>query len=126
MNENKTGKNEFNSYNEFGEFRFREKRKRPNFSDDNNEDLNSKKSNNRGEIFPTKIFKPDSSKERKSFKLQEEFFIPNIAQGTLILTVENDAINEHMDKGPDSNIRNRILENSNPAKENNLDLSNIT
>lgn len=71
MNENNKNNNDFNSFNEFGEFRFREKRKRPNFTDDNNEELNSKKSN-RAEIFPSKIFKPDSSKERKSFKIQDE------------------------------------------------------
>ena len=83
-NENNWIKNDFNSFNEFGEFRFREKRKRPNFSDDNNEDLNSNKSN-RGELFPTKILKLDSSKERKAFKLQDEHVIPEIIKGILYI-----------------------------------------
>ncbi len=88
MNENNKNKNDFNSFNEFGEFRFREKRKRPNFSDDYDEDLNSKKYN-RGEVFQTKIFKPDSSKERKAFKLQDEYININaeVAKGIFIINI---------------------------------------
>jgi hypothetical protein len=84
MNEENKSKNDFTSFEEFGEFRFREKRKRPLFTEDNNDNLNSKKSN-RGEIFPTKIFKPDSSKERKDFKLQDDIINPEILKGILYL-----------------------------------------
>ena len=84
MNEENKNKNDFTSFEEFGEFRFREKRKRPLFTEDNNDNLYSKKSNKR-DIFPTKIFKTDSSKERKAFKLQDDIKDQEILKGILYL-----------------------------------------
>ncbi len=53
-----------NTFNEYGGFRYREKRKRPLFKENNNIEL---KQSNRAEVFPTKAFKPDPLYERIHF-----------------------------------------------------------
>lgn len=90
MTDNNFKKNDFNSFDEFGEFRFREKRKRPIFSDNkDNEELYSKKSN-RGEVFTSKVFKPDSENERKVFKLKNEYEKETLLKTKEIYAGEND------------------------------------
>ena len=66
--------NEYNSFkaDNLEEIRIREKRRKPLFKEDNDEHQNSPKQLNRGEVFPTKIFKPDPSLKRKVFQINSE------------------------------------------------------
>jgi len=71
---NNNTKNDTNHNAHLGEIRFREKRKRPNFIDENHQDLASKNSNR--DIFQLKLFKPDPINERKIFTLNSEYKKP--------------------------------------------------